>query len=114
MHELSIAQNIVDIVEEEAKKKNALKVTVVTLEVGALSGIETDALNFAWDSAVQNTLLDHALLKVSPVKGKARCGLCQHEFTMTDFFDLCPFCQSFRHEILEGKELKLKTFEIEY
>lgn len=113
MHELSVAQNIVEIVTEEANKKNALQVTKVILEVGELSGVEIDALNFAWDSAIQDTLLDHSQLKINMVKGKALCDTCQHEFTMTDLYDLCPNCQSFHREVLEGKELKIKAFEME-
>ncbi len=114
MHELSIAQNIVELVTEEVAKKNALKVSSVLLEVGELAGIELDALDFAWEPATQNTLLDHSELKIEPVKGKAHCRSCHHDFNMTDLFDICPFCQSFDNEIVEGKELKIKSIDIEY
>lgn len=114
MHEFSIANNIVELVESEARSKNALKVTEVRLDIGELAGIEIDSLNFAWNSIIPNTLLDCAKLKIKRVPGKCLCLSCGNEFKIRDYFDLCPVCQSFKNEILDGKELKVKSIEIEY
>ena len=66
MHELSIAINIVEIATEEAKKANVSSVLEIELEVGTLSGIVIDALEFAMDEAIKNSVLQNAKIKIYP------------------------------------------------
>jgi len=114
MHELSVVQSVVEMVEREAKSNHAIGVSRVCLEIGDLAGIEMDALKFAWKSVIPHTLLRRSKLVIDKVKGKARCENCGKEFEMHDYFDVCPECQSFQNEVLAGKELKVKSIEIEY
>ena len=58
MHELSIALGIVKIAEDETKKANAKKVTKIELEIGELSGVEIESLNFVWQSAIKDSVLE--------------------------------------------------------
>ena len=60
MHELSIALGIVKIAEDESAKANANSVKVIELEIGSMSGIEMDSLDFAWPVAVKDTVLENA------------------------------------------------------
>jgi hydrogenase nickel incorporation protein HypA/HybF len=112
MHELSIAMDIVRIAEGETAKANAEKVLKIELEIGVLSGIELDALNFVWSSAVQKSVLEHAIKEIITVKGVGKCEDCKHVFDMDNFYDCCPKCGSNFKEILKGKELKVKTLEV--
>ena len=114
MHELSVAQNIAEIVESEAKNRQASCVTGVLLEIGELAGIELEALEFAWSAVIENTLLNKAKLQIDGVRGKAKCISCGKEFDIHELFDLCPDCKSFGNEILQGKELRIKSIDIEY
>ena len=113
MHELSIAMNIVEICTEEAEKAEAKRVSRVELEVGNLAGIEIDALEFSWDVAVQNSLLEGAELMIQKVEAKARCVECTNEFVLADVFGPCPSCGQYRIDILTGKELKIKALTVE-
>ncbi len=112
MHELSIAQSIVDIAEEEARKAEAVSVNKIELDIGMLAGIEFAAFDFAWPEATRNTVLEHAHCVINKIKGKARCGTCGHVFEMKDYFELCPVCGAYDHEVISGKELKIKSIEI--
>lgn len=109
MHELSIAMSIVEIAEENAKQSNAIKITEIELEVGALSGVVYDALEFAMEEAVRNTMLEGAIRKTIRIEGKAKCAECSHEFSVEDVFTPCPKCQSFQNDIIQGKELRVKS-----
>lgn len=112
MHELSIAQNVIEIIEEEAKNNHAASVSEVELEIGLVSGVVPDALKFAMDEAIKNTLLEKAKITYHITEGKGRCNHCSHEFTIDGLYAMCPECNSFSFEVIQGKELKIKNFSI--
>ena len=56
MHELSIAISIVESAEEAARTNQATMISKVEVEIGSMAGVETEALLFAWDAAVQGTM----------------------------------------------------------
>lgn len=109
MHELSIAMSIVEIAEENAKQSNVTKLTEIELEVGALSGVVYDALEFAMEEAVRDTILENAIRKIIRIPGKAKCNDCSNEFDVDDIYTACPKCNSFDSEVIGGKELRVKT-----
>jgi hydrogenase nickel incorporation protein HypA/HybF len=112
MHEYSIALSIVQIAESEARKYAAEGIESIELEVGKLSGIELSALEFAWEPAVAGSLLEHALRKVHVVGGVAICAECQTQFDINEIYDACPECGSYQKDIVEGKELKIKSLTL--
>jgi hydrogenase nickel incorporation protein HypA/HybF len=112
MHELSIALGIVKIAEDETAKVNAKTVTKIELEVGVLSGVELDSLNFVWESAVKSTVLEKAEKHVTVIGGKGKCIDCDTIFDMENIYDCCPNCNSNFKGILKGKELKVKALEV--
>ena len=113
MHELSIAFNIVEIAKESVEKSNANTVTEIELEVGELSGVVYDALEFALEEAVKNSILENAKRIVHKVKAVAKCESCSHEFDANDIFTPCPKCKSMQNDIIQGKELKVKSIKAE-
>jgi hydrogenase nickel incorporation protein HypA/HybF len=109
MHELSITRNIVAIVSDHAAGR---RVRRVTLEVGKLSGVMTDAIAFCFDVVAQDTVLEGATLDITEVEGRARCTACGAEFDMPTLYTVCA-CGSRRLHRLRGEELKIKTMELE-
>jgi hydrogenase nickel incorporation protein HypA/HybF len=109
MHELSITRNIVAIVSDCAQGR---RVRRVTLEVGKLSGVMTDAIAFCFDVVAQGTVLEGASLDIREVEGRARCTACGTEFDMPTLYTSCA-CGSRRLHRLQGEELKIKTMELE-
>ncbi len=112
MHELSIAMGIVKIAEKEAKKANAKKIDLIELEIGKLSGVEIDSLDFVWPMAVKGTLLENATKKIFNIKGVAVCLDCEHEYEIKNYYDPCPKCDSHFKNIIQGKELRVKALEV--
>lgn len=109
MHEFSLAQNILEIVEENIKKNNVSFVSEIVLEIGTLSGVEISALDMALQSLQEGSIIEKALIRKVIIQAVARCTECRHEFEPEDFYTACPNCESFSHEILKGKELRVKT-----
>ncbi len=112
MHELSVALGILKIAEEEAKKADATTIESIELEIGALAGVELDALEFVWISATKDTILEHSKMEINTVEGKAKCVDCDTIFKVENYYDACPTCQSSFKFILKGKELRVKALEI--
>jgi hydrogenase nickel incorporation protein HypA/HybF len=113
MHELSIALNILDIVENTVKEKNIRSVKALTLEIGDLSGVESEALTLAMQTACQGTILEHAKTEIIHIEAQASCRQCRHTFPCRDFIDICPECGSAMFDIVQGKELRIKNIVAE-
>lgn len=109
MHELSITQNIVEIAEQNAAGRT---VSSILVEVGALSGVIPESLEFCFEACSRNTLLEGARLLIERVAGRARCRQCGTEQQLASYYDACTACGDFGLEILSGKELRVKQLEI--
>jgi hydrogenase nickel incorporation protein HypA/HybF len=105
--------SIVDIAREQMQKHGARKVLGMTLEIGTLSGVVIDALEFALEEAVRGTELEEARREIDIVEGKAYCEDCMKDFHTADYITLCPVCNGFNTRLTHGKELRLKTMDIE-
>ena len=113
MHEFSIALNIVDIALKTAKDAGAEKVNEVEIDVGILSGVVTEALEFALESAVKNTLLEGARISINKIQASARCKKCHADFHPDNVTAQCPECNSVDFEIIHGRELRVKSINID-
>ena len=110
---MSIVMSIVDIAEDEAKKVNAHKITEVELNIGTISGIELEALNFAFECIKPKTMLKDAEIKINIIEAKSVCEDCKHEFETENVYTLCPECDSYKTSILQGKEMKVKSILVD-
>ncbi len=113
MHEFSIAVNIVEIAIEHAEKAHAKTVNEVELEIGELSGVVYDAMETAMEAAIKGTLLDGAKVKIIRTEGRGKCTNCEKEFHIGNLFDRCPHCGAFSPEVLSGKELRIKSINVD-
>ncbi|MBN1952827.1 MAG: hydrogenase maturation nickel metallochaperone HypA [Bacteroidales bacterium] len=109
MHEFSLARNIIEIVTETALKNKLRTIGELVLEIGTLSGVEVTALDMALESLQPGSVLEGATIIRDIVEASARCLECQKEFIPDDFYCACPHCGSFSHEVLQGKELRIKS-----
>jgi len=113
MHELSVAYSIVEMISERASEENGNKVTRVELEIGEMSGIEVYALEFAWDVAIKESILDGADLQINRIPAIGRCMDCQKEYAVKSLYDACPHCGSYRSEVIEGKDMRVSSFYLD-
>jgi hydrogenase nickel incorporation protein HypA/HybF len=108
MHELAVAESIVGAVNE---KLGDTAVRRVLVEVGRLSGVVPDALQFCWELATTGTGLDGAELEIVRSPGRGRCRACRSEFDTDDFITLCE-CGSADVDVLGGQELRIREVEV--
>lgn len=114
MHELSIAQSIVDAVEERAAEYKATHVKSVRLKIGEANAIVTDSLTFCFEmlTSFEPTLAGAQLL-IDTVPHRARCRHCNKEFSVMNFVAQCPTCEKWSNDIISGTELQILDMEIE-
>ncbi len=113
MHEMTIAVSIVDIVCKKANEEHAKIINNVVLEIGELSGIMIESLEFCFEAACKNTIADGASLVINKIQGKAFCKKCNINYNLKTDFTPCPTCDDFNIEVLQGKELSIKSFNID-
>jgi len=113
MHELSIAEAIINSTLDEVSKHEGCKVEEVGLRIGTLSGVMPDALEFAYEIAVRDTALDGSRISMEIVPAKGICSECGEScsFEMTPF--ICPACGSFKIDLKGGYELDIAYIKIE-
>ena len=110
MHELSIAEAVVGIVEAHA---GARRVARVELKVGHLRQVVPDALAFAFELVTAGTAAEGAELVIEHVPAVGRCRDCGTEAELAAFPLLCPACGGFDLDLLAGEELLVDALELE-
>jgi hydrogenase nickel incorporation protein HypA/HybF len=114
MHELAIAQSIVDAVEAKASEYNAARVKAVRLKIGEASGVATDSLTFCFEMlASMESTLSGAKLLIDTMPHRAYCRHCNREFSVMNFVAQCPTCKEWSNEIVTGTELQILEMEFE-
>ncbi len=110
MHELSITRNVVAIACEHAGTR---RVHSVHLRVGALSGIDPEAVRFCYDLCTEGTVAAGSRLEIEQVPGRARCDECQKELPLEAPIALCPCERRATLTRLGGDELLVTAMEVE-
>lgn len=112
MHELSIVMSIIETVQEELTKHDAVAVETIELDIGSLSGIELEAFDFAWNCGIEQTILKNTKCVINRINGTGLCKNCNAQFPMQHVYDACPACKSYGAEIVRGKELKIQSLTL--
>lgn len=113
MHELSIAESLMSLIDDESSRKGFGRVTRVGIKLGALGHVEPAALLFCFDVVTRGTIAEGAHLDLGIVPGTGWCARCQRSVAMSQRYDLCPACGQSHVQMTEGDELRLTELEVE-
>jgi len=113
MHEMAIAQGVLEIALENAARHDAKKITQIKLLIGAMTEVEPDSLKFCFSALAEGTLAAGAELEIATIPLVGRCRDCSREFDVEGFRFLCPDCGSAGVEILSGRELRVEHLEVD-
>ncbi len=113
MHEMAISESIVGILEAEARRQKYARVRKVRLEIGALAGIEPEALRFTFEVVTKGTLAQDALLEIIAMEAQAWCLACERTVPICRRFDACPECGGYQLQVTAGEEMRIKDLEVE-
>ena len=113
MHEYSLALEVVELVRLESGRQGFTRVSEILIEVGALSGVEADALQWALELIAADTILEGAAVSLARTNGTGKCSKCNTEFEMKNLLDICPDCHGFPSRTEGGKELRVVSMTVE-
>ncbi len=122
MHEASIGQSIVKTVLTEAEKQNAVKVDSVEIEIGELTFLGQDQVEFWIKTGFESTIAEGAEIIFKKIKGRIKCKSCGYEGDIKVKEDpqyhiflpsfSCPECKGTDVTIVSGKNAFIRTIKI--
>ena len=113
MHEMSLCERIVHVVEDQARQQHYSKVLSIRLELGIFSCVEPAALEFCFDAVTQGTIAEGSSLKIIHVPAVATCMQCNEVFETNRRYDICPECGNDLLRITGGNEMQIKDMEVQ-
>lgn len=113
MHELSLAQEIIKILEEQMSLHQVKKVLRVRVRIGKLMNVVNSSLLFCFEIASKGTKLEGAELEIEEMGIRCLCQTCQEEFMVESFVFSCPRCQGTDLKQISGDEFFIHSMEVE-
>ncbi len=112
MHEMSLVQNIMEIVETQCCRHQVKKVTDIWLEIGPLSCVEPQAIEFCFEVSSKNTIMENCKIHFVPVPALAYCWHCEQMVEIQSHQDACPQCGSIHLQKQGGDDLRIKEIAV--
>ncbi|HJU83098.1 MAG TPA: hydrogenase maturation nickel metallochaperone HypA [Holophagaceae bacterium] len=110
---MAIMESLLQTVEEERRSRRFSRIHGIVLEIGPFSGVEVEALRFAFEAIAPGTLAEGAALEIEEPPARGWCSECGMEVPVKARFDPCPGCGKHLLVILGGTELRLKALDVE-
>ncbi|MGA2297758.1 MAG: hydrogenase maturation nickel metallochaperone HypA [FCB group bacterium] len=112
MHELSIAQEIIEIIGQSVPVGQKHLIKSVRVEIGKFSNVLPDSLKFCYEACINDTEMQNSTMLIEEIPLKIKCNNCHVETVVDDFMFLCPECGNTDITILEGQELNVTEIEL--
>lgn len=112
MHELSIAQSIVDIIGQYVPEDQLADVRLIKVRIGRMAGVVADSLDFCFGAIVDSTSLSQARLDIEETPLRSKCAACSRTFAVEGAAFVCPACGSGEVNIISGTELQIAEIEL--
>lgn len=113
MHEMSLAQDVLRIIEDAARVQNFNRVRCVTLEIGKLSSVEPDAIRFCFETVMNGSVAENARLDIIETAGTGRCARCALDMALAALYDPCPNCGGYQVSVTGGDAMRVIELEVE-
>ncbi|WP_457673310.1 hydrogenase maturation nickel metallochaperone HypA [Thiolapillus sp.] len=113
MHEMALCESVLDILERHAREQGFSRVKTVWLEIGALAGVEVEAMRFCFDAVTRHSIAEGATLEIIRTPGQAWCLECARQVEIQRHFDACPRCGGCQLQVTGGEEMRVRELEVE-
>ncbi|RFD21351.1 hydrogenase maturation nickel metallochaperone HypA [Komagataeibacter melaceti] len=112
MHEMSLCESLIDVIEESGQRENFSRVRRVRVEIGRFAGVEVEALRFGFDVVARGTVVEGAALELHEAPGRAWCFDCGTDVELLQRLDPCPHCGGTRLQPTGGTEIRIMDLEV--
>lgn len=112
MHEMSLAEGVLQLIEDAALKQGFSRVTAVWLEIGQLAGVEPEAMRFCFDAVTRGSVAEGAQLEILATPGSGWCTQCSASVALSEALGACPQCGAYQVRVTGGTEMRVKELEV--
>ena len=112
MHELYLAESIINILHDYAARDGFKKVNSVLLSYGRFSCIESKTLQFAFDVQTKGTPAEGAVLEFQILPAMIHCFSCEKDLEIKNHTVVCPSCGGYEVVLTAGTE-ELQILELD-
>lgn len=113
MHEMTLAESVLQIVEDAVQREGLRRVRAVRLEIGQLSSIEPEAMRLCFDVVARDSVAEGARLEIVVTAGAAWCIECSEQVALPELGAACPRCGGYQLRVTEGAEMRVKELDAE-
>jgi len=113
VHELGIAQSVLDAVTVELDSRPGSILKKVGMRIGELAAVDSESLRFSWECLTRETPFEGVALEIECRAWQRRCPRCGLVFAVSDFQTMCPQCGTEETENEGGDELDVAYLELE-
>jgi hydrogenase nickel incorporation protein HypA/HybF len=111
VHEMAIAQSLLEIVLEQGRLHQLERVRVIKLQIGEMAAVLPESLSFCFELLSKDTIASGAVLDIDTLPVVARCTSCGIRFEVEHYRFICPECANSAVEMVSGRELSLASME---
>jgi hydrogenase nickel incorporation protein HypA/HybF len=113
MHEMSLAENVLQIIEDAATSEGFSRVKTVWLEIGQLSCVEKEAMRFCFDAVTRDSIAHDARLEIIEISGRGRCDNCACDVPLAALHEVCPHCGKQGLAVSAGDTMRVFELEVQ-
>jgi hydrogenase nickel incorporation protein HypA/HybF len=113
MHEMSLAESVLQLIEDAARTQKFSRVATVWLEIGQLANVEVEAMRFCFDAVTRGSLAQGARLEILATPGSGWCLPCSASVALSETYAACPQCGAYQVQVTGGTQMRVKELEVE-
>lgn len=112
MHEMSLAEGVLQLIEDAAREQSFVRVAAVWLEIGQLAGVEPEAMRFCFDAVTRGSIAEGARLEIVATPGEGWCMQCSETVPLAERYGACPKCGRHQVQVTGGTEMRVRELEV--
>jgi hydrogenase nickel incorporation protein HypA/HybF len=113
MHEMGIANSVLDAVRTETRRFPFGHIYKVGVRIGELAGVNPDALSFCFEALVRGTELEPLAVEIEFCPRRHRCHACGQSFAAPAEDSACAKCGMTDSQFSGGDELEIAYLEVD-
>lgn len=113
MHEMALAESVLGIIEDARCQEGFARVRAVRLEIGALAGVEVEALRSCLEIVLDRSVAQTARIDCAIVPGSGYCLDCGRTVPIETLYAACPHCAGAHVQATGGMQMRVQDLVVE-